>query len=104
MNYMNGDCFVDTNILVYLRDASEPDKQKQAEDWLIMLWETGRGRLSFQVLNEYYDTVTRKLDPGMERCDARADIRSLMVWKPVEIERNVMEAAWAIQDRYNFSW
>jgi len=24
---MNGNCFVDTNILVYARDLSEPDKQ-----------------------------------------------------------------------------
>ncbi len=104
MNSMNDDCFVDTNILVYFRDASEPEKQKKAEEWLFMLWETGRGRLSFQVLNEYYVTVTRKLVPGLEKRDARSDIRNLMVWKPIQIERNVMEAAWDIQDGYNFSW
>ena len=101
---MSGDCFVDTNILVYVRDASEPEKQKKAHHWLAALWESGRGRLSFQVLSEYYVTVTSKLDPGMKAEDARADIRNLMVWKPVEIDRNVMEGAWIVQDRYTFSW
>ena len=44
-------CFVDTNILVYARDASEPDKQPRAHDVLVELWRTRCGRVSAQVLN-----------------------------------------------------
>jgi predicted nucleic acid-binding protein len=29
---MNGSIFVDTNVLVYTRDASKPDKQTQAAE------------------------------------------------------------------------
>lgn len=45
--------FVDTNILVYYRDASEAEKQRKAEHWLAELWQKRTGRLSYQVLNEY---------------------------------------------------
>ena len=101
---MSTDCFVDTNILVYFRDASETPKQKMAHRWLTLLWESKRGRLSFQVLNEYYVTVTQKLDPGLDPKEARADVRSLMAWNPLEVDRLVIEGAWTVQDRYKLSW
>jgi len=31
---MSAEWFVDTNVLVYARDASEPRKQPLAQDWL----------------------------------------------------------------------
>ena len=33
-------CFVDTNLLVYARDAKEASKQPLAEAWLAALWAT----------------------------------------------------------------
>ena len=74
---MTDKVFVDTNVLVYSRDASEPRKQKQAMAWMAELWESQAGRLSFQVLQEFYVTVTEKLQPGMEPQSARDDVRSL---------------------------
>lgn len=97
-------CFVDTNILVYTRDASEPEKQQAAERWLRLLWATRTGRTSAQVLNEYYVVVTEKLQPGLDREQARADVRNLMAWTPVPMDRPVVEGAWTIQDRYALSW
>ena len=38
--------FVDTNVLVYARDASEPDKQQRAQTWMAALWESRAGRTS----------------------------------------------------------
>ena len=55
---MNPTCFVDTNALVYARDASEPARQAAAERWLRLLWTTRSGRVSAQVLNAYYSVVT----------------------------------------------
>ncbi len=77
--------FVDTNVLVYARDASESEKQPQAADWMNYLWRSQAGRLSTQVLNEYYVTVTRKLSPGTAVEDARRDIRNLVAWQPVRL-------------------
>ena len=101
---MLANCFVDTNVLVYFRDASEPEKQSRAADWLIELWKNQLGRLSIQVLNEFYVTVTQKLNPGLSCADARMDIKNLWVWKPVAIDRDVIENGWTIQDQYGFSW
>jgi len=63
--------FVDTNILVYSRDARDPAKHQIARRWLTELWSSGSGRISTQVLKEYYQTVTRRLKPGMAVDDAR---------------------------------
>ena len=96
--------FVDTNVLVYSRDSTEPDKQQAAMEWLELLWAQKSGRVSFQVLQEFYVTVTRKLKPGLSRDDARDDIRSLLVWKPIPTDAKVIEAAWSVQDRFQLSW
>lgn len=96
--------FVDTNVLVYARDGGEPEKQPQALAWLRHLWKTGGGVLSFQVLQEFYVTVTHKLDPGMPARTARAEVRDLLSWRPLATDENVLEAAWALQDRYSLSW
>ncbi|MFO8174802.1 MAG: PIN domain-containing protein [Longimicrobiales bacterium] len=95
--------FVDTNVLVYLRDSTEPDKQAAAAEWMAWLWETGRGRLSVQVLQEYYVTVTAKLDPGLPAADAREDVVALRSWRPLEAGLDLLEDAGSVQDRYGFS-
>lgn len=96
--------FVDTNVLVYSRDASEPTKQAQAMAWMTHLWGTQTGRLSFQVLQEFYVTVTEKLKPGLNSEEARRDVRSLLAWQPVAMDVRVLEGAWLIQDQNKFSW
>jgi len=101
---MSGSCFVDTNLLVYARDATEADKQPRAAQWLGRLWEQRAGRLSYQVLQEYYVTVTAKLTPGLEPAEARDDVRALMTWEPIAVSDRVIEAAWRVQDRFRFSW
>ena len=96
--------FVDTNVLVCSRDASEPQKNKQAIAWMSHLWNMQAGRLSYQVLQEFYITVTEKLDPGLDRESARKDIRSLLPWRPITVDNRVFDGAWHIQDRFGLSW
>jgi predicted nucleic acid-binding protein len=96
--------FVDTNVLVYLRDATEPGKQQAAAEWMSRLWDTGTGRLSAQVLQEYYVTVTAKLDPGLPAGDAREDVLALRAWHPLEPDLELMERAWSMEDRWGFSF
>ena len=96
--------FVDTNVLVYSRDASEPPKQKLAMEWMARLWRERTGRLSFQVLNEFYVTATKKLQPGMDAESAREDVRFLLAWRPISVDARVVEGAWLIQDNYKLSW
>jgi len=101
---MSATVFVDTNVLVYARDRTEPERNLRALEWMAALWQTKSGRLSYQVLQEYYITVTRKLDPPRDTSDAREDVTSLISWRPTTVELPVIDRAWAIEDRYGFSW
>lgn len=96
--------FVDTNLLVYCRDDTEPAKRDRALQIMRLLWETRRGRLSHQVLAEFYNTVTRKLSPGLPREEAAADVRSLLAWNPLPPGAAVLEKAWQIEERLRLSW
>ncbi len=96
--------FVDTNVLVYARDTADPRKNSRAAEWIGHLWETGEGRLSIQVLQEYYVTTTRKLRPGLTSDAARADVQDLTAWRPVVVDTEGLEVAWSIEDRFGLSF
>jgi predicted nucleic acid-binding protein len=96
--------FVDTNVLVYARDASDLEKQAAAAAWIEHLWTCAAGRLSVQVLQEYYVTTTRKLDPGLPVEEARQDVRDLAAWRPVRIDEAIVETAWRLEDRYRLAF
>jgi hypothetical protein len=53
----DGSFFVDTNVLLYSGDPADAVKQRAAHQWLSALWEQGAGRLSWQVLHEFYVNV-----------------------------------------------
>ncbi len=96
--------FVDTNVLVYGFDESDPGKQERAGLVMRKLWETRSGRLSFQVLQEFYVTVTRKLKPSLPRDRAREEVRDLLAWRPVRPGAGLLEDAWQVEDRFGLSW
>jgi predicted nucleic acid-binding protein len=96
--------FVDTNVLVYARDSSEPDKQPLAHRWLESLWQRRSGRLSIQVLHEFYVTVTRKLEPGMPAAEARRDIQDLLRWGPLALDASLIESAWLLEDQHRIAF
>jgi predicted nucleic acid-binding protein len=92
--------FVDTNVLVYAEDRAHPDKHLAARRWLRELWMRRQGRLSTQVLNEFYVTVTRKLVPAMPAGDARAEVRRFQRWQPWLPDHATVESAWAVESRF----
>jgi len=96
--------FVDSNVLVYARDASEVEKGARARAWITDLWQQQAGRLSMQVLNEFYVTVTQKLNPGLDRQTARSDVEDLFAWRPIPISQAVLTTAWSLQDHFRLSW
>jgi predicted nucleic acid-binding protein len=66
---MSARSFVDTNILVYIDDDSEPLKQRRAAELFADHRRERTGVVSLQVLQEYFVAVTRKLgiDPSRAR-------------------------------------
>jgi predicted nucleic acid-binding protein len=59
---MNARSFFDTNILVYADDKRAGAKQSRAIDLVAEHRHDGTGVVSIQVLQEYFVTVTRKLN------------------------------------------
>jgi predicted nucleic acid-binding protein len=96
--------FVDTNVLVYARDASATDKHARAREWMRYLWQAQRGRISFQVLHEYYSVTTRKLTPALTHTEARTEVRTLLSWQPQPMNGDLLESAWDVQDRFRLSF
>jgi predicted nucleic acid-binding protein len=96
--------FVDTNVLVYARDASEPHKQPLAAQWIARLWREQTGRTSMQVLNECYVTLTRKLKPGLKADVAWEEVMLFLAWEPQTVDRELLLRAREVERRYGLSW
>jgi predicted nucleic acid-binding protein len=104
MSFMSAKFFVDTNVLVYARDVAILEKQAQTAAWMSYLWSTGSGRLSMQVITEFYWVITGKLKPGMEPARAREDIEDLLAWQPLPLTPELVMDAWLVQDLFHLSW
>jgi predicted nucleic acid-binding protein len=72
--------FVDTNILVYAHDRTAGEKHEAARALIGRLWRSGGACLSVQVLQEFYVTVTRKVE-GMTPTTARSLIDDYTRWR-----------------------
>lgn len=94
--------FVDTNVLLYARDPRDAGKQQRALLWLDTLWNDAQGRLSPQVLHEFYWNVRRKL--AVASADAREDVRAYRAWVHVAIDAPLTEAAFEIESRDGLSF
>jgi predicted nucleic acid-binding protein len=94
--------FVDSNVFLYALDDADPGKQQAAHNWRAELWKNRRGRISFQVLNEFYVNALRLRPSASE--DARAEIRDLLAWNPVVQSSALLEQGWKLQDRYRLSY
>jgi|ERR1700686_1148624 len=94
--------FVDSNVFLYAVDEADRNKQDVAREWRARLWKTRRGRVSFQVLGEFYVNALRKRPSARE--EARAEVRDLLAWNPVVADAALLERGWKIQDRYRLSY
>ena len=77
---MSGVAFVDSNILIYAHDLDAGVKRERAVAKLRELWSSGSGRLSVQVLQEFYVNATQKLTTPVARSTAREIVRTYGVW------------------------
>jgi predicted nucleic acid-binding protein len=72
--------FVDTNILVYAYDADAGVKRERAVETLSQHWDADTGRLSVQVLQEFFVNVTNKLTTRIARSTAREVVSAYAPW------------------------
>jgi predicted nucleic acid-binding protein len=94
--------FVDSNVFLYALDRADAEKQQAAESWRADLWRSRRGRISFQVLGEFYVNALRIRPAARE--EARSEVCDLMTWNPVMTDAALLERGWKIQDLYRLSY
>ncbi len=92
--------FVDTNVLAYAYDRSEPEKQARAALVLDALAQRSAGLISAQVLAEFFVTVTRKLSAPLSVAQAYQSLTNyLHAWPVVEMSAMiVLEEARGVRD------
>lgn len=96
--------FVDTNVLIYGVDDRELVKRDRARAWLSECWRKQCGRLSTQVLNEFYVNVRRKFRGVLTEDGARAEVRRYQTWRPWTVDHQTVESAWAVESRFGLNY
>lgn len=99
---MTAPVFVDSNVFLYALDNAHPSKQRAAQQWRAVLWKSRMGRVSFQVLNEFYVNALRLRPDASD--EARDEVRDLLTWHPIITDAALLELGWKIQDRYRLAY
>jgi len=101
---MNDSVFLDTNIFVYTFDHTAPRKRQQANQLVAEAIETGRGVISFQVVQEFLNVATRKFKTPLSPADCRTYVDRVLaplctVWPSIPLYHRALE----VLDRWGFS-
>jgi predicted nucleic acid-binding protein len=96
---------IDTNVLVYAYDRAEPEKQRRALEVLDALARSGEGRLSAQVLSEFFVNVTRRIPAPLTIAQAQDRLQHYTrIWPVVPLTSDlVFEAIRGVQ-QYQLSF
>jgi len=97
--------FVDTNIFLYAYDSTTPEKGSKARKLISVLWKSGLGVISIQVLQDLYVNMTRKLPHPISPEQAVQIITDLGQWhlhrptledlqKSIELEKTFSISFW----------
>jgi len=100
----NGLGFVDTNVLVYAFDRSGSAKQRAAQRLLNELMEQDRLRVSTQVLQELYVTLTRKARACCSSGEALAVLEDLAAWPLMVVDYGAIRAAVRLGEQAKLSF
>jgi len=93
---MTGDkalSFVDTNVLVYGFEKGSSPKKQVAQRLLNTLMEEDRLRVSTQVLQELFVTLTRKVSRPCSSKEALAALDDLTAWPVMRVDYAAIRAA-----------
>lgn len=97
--------FIDSNIFVYLVDPTDPAKRRTAEDLISAAVEGGTASISFQVVQETLNVMTRRLQRLVTMDDARRFLVEVLIplWRIMPTQA-LYERALDIQARYRYSF
>lgn len=96
--------FVDTNVMVYAHDSSTGKKHELAKDLVHRLWDSRKGCLSIQVLQEFYVTVTHKVAKPLDPDVAKELVQDLAQWRLHTPEAADVVGAIDLQRKHSISF
>jgi predicted nucleic acid-binding protein len=96
--------FLDTNILVYAYDASAGNKHDIAKKIVTELWNSGLGCLSTQVLQEFFVTITKKIQKPLNNASAYELIKDLLKWDVIINTGQCILDGIELQKKYKYSF
>jgi predicted nucleic acid-binding protein len=96
--------FVDTNVLVYALDKSNSPKKRAAQRLINELMEEDRLRVSTQVLQELFVTLTRKVKQPCSSEEALAVLEDLTAWPLMAVDYAAIRAAVRLADEAKLSF
>jgi predicted nucleic acid-binding protein len=85
--------FVDTNVLVYAFDRSSSPKKRVAQRLINRLMDEDRLRVSTQVLQELFVTLTREVSRPCSSDEALAVLEDLAAWPLMAVDYAAIRAA-----------
>ena len=96
--------FVDTNVLVYAYDETEPTRGPAAQKIVTELWTSGHGVLSTQVLQEFYSVATKKIPKPLSRLVARELVADFSQWQIVNTDPLLIVSASRLAEDHSLAW
>ncbi len=95
--------FLDTNIFVYLFDETDADKRARAEHLVRQALEEETGCISYQVVQETMNVITRKLNATPEKARQLLDYALIPLWR-VNPTQTLYQRGLDLQARYKLSF
>ena len=96
--------FVDTNVLVYAFDKSSSPKKLVAQQLLNKLMENDQFRVSTQVLQELFVTLTRKVSQPCSIREALEILEDLTAWPLMIVDYEAIRMAGGLADQAKLSF
>lgn len=97
--------FLDTNIFVYSFDLSAPAKARKAQQLITEALSAGKGVISYQVVQEFFNVALRRFVAPMKSTDAEHYLASIL--RPllgVQSSAALFSQALLFQRNGSFSW
>ena len=100
---MSADNFIDSNVFVYLFDETDAIKRQSSEDLVQQALENGTACISYQVVQETINVITRKLNATADDARQLLDRVLMPLWK-VNPTQTFYQRGLDLQARYQFSF
>ena len=102
---MNGRFFLDTNIFAYAFDVKAPAKARRASQLIRQAADTGKGIVSYQVVQEFFNVAFRRFQHPMNAAEAEQYL--ITVFRPllaIHSSSALYVEALRLAGQYRLSW